>query len=106
MSECDCNCECEPDSISFWWMNDNHTFVRLKGRNLTEIVYHARKCHKADPCGMLCCPKLMVGNKSVSTIGEPVHGGKMFDKEILEWKNKIEKNVKAMELITKKKFYI
>lgn len=46
MNDCTCNCQCKPDSISFMWMNDNFTFVILKGKNLKEILEHANKIRK------------------------------------------------------------
>jgi hypothetical protein len=99
MHDCTCICECKPNSISFWWMNDCHTFVRLKGKNIEEILIHVCKCFNDDKYGMLCPATLLKDGKELYRIGQPIHGGANFHKEILKWVNSIKNDPYAMDII-------
>lgn len=101
MIDCTCDCQCKPDSISFFWMNDNHTFVRLKGKNLKEIIAHANKIRKKSKYGVLCPPTLLRKGKDFRRVGECVHDDVNFVPNVLLWIEAIEKDKMAMELIAK-----
>jgi hypothetical protein len=64
----------EPNRVSFWWMNDNHTYVRLEGNDLCKIMANATRCYKKDKYGMLCPVRLFRDEKELYQVGQPVHG--------------------------------
>jgi hypothetical protein len=99
MKRCDCKCECKPDSISFFWMNDNHTFIRMKGNNLDEIIEHAKQLNNEYPYGMLCPPTLLRNDMDFYRIGKCVHAGEQFSRNTRKWKREIEQDENAMQLI-------
>ena len=49
-------------SLSFWFMRDNHTFIKLQWKNLKKIKKKIHKVAKANPYGMLCAPILLDKN--------------------------------------------
>lgn len=101
---CDrCKCQCKPDIISFWWMSENFTFVRLKGKNLKDILNHAEKCRKEHPYGMLCAPTLLNDGKDLYRIGESIHDNDKYSENVKKWIEAIEKDPFALELIAQGK---
>lgn len=62
-------------SISFFYMHDNHTFTRLKGSSVDEILDHADQV-EAGPngsFGMLCPARIVYTDKQERRVGECVH---------------------------------
>lgn len=70
-------------------MNDNHTFVQLKGKTIDEIIKNAKKCQKRDPYGMLCAPTLLCDDKDIRKVHAYVHDFEWSDQKLMEWKAKI-----------------
>ena len=96
---CNCKCTCQPNEISFWWMNDNHTFIRLKGANLKQIVKHAEKIRKQYSCGMLCSATLLNDGKDLRRVGICIHDGKNWSTDLKKWIDAISSDAQAMGLI-------
>lgn len=100
---CTCKCDCKPDTISFWWMRDNHTFVHLKGKNLAEIVEHAKFCNIKEAYGMLCPATLLRKDQDFGRVGNAVHGNDEFGKNLPAWIREIESDPMAAELLAQGK---
>lgn len=96
---CNCKCTCQPEEISFWWMNDNCTFIRLKGENLKEIVKHVEKIRKQSSSGMLCPAALLNNNTELRSVGECVHNGNNWSHAFKKWLDAISSDAQAMGLI-------
>lgn len=83
------------------WMYDNCTFARLKGKSLQEIMQHARSIQKTSSCGMLCPATLIRNERDFRRIGKAVNDDKDFEENMQKWKEEIEKDPMAMDLIAK-----
>lgn len=95
--------DCDHYLISFWWMHDDCTFVRLKGKNLDEIVAHAKKIAKKSPYGMLCAAKLLKEGRDFRSIGKPVFEHKNWEENLQKWVDAIKNDSIAMKLIEEEK---
>lgn len=67
--------EQHPDTVKFYFMHDNHTFTRLYGTSLDEVLAHADEVEASEDgsYGMLCPPILLRGTKEVRRSGAPAH---------------------------------
>ena len=63
------------DGIKFYFMHDNHSFTKLKGDTLREILAHADEIESGEwgSHGALCPAILMHGDKEVRRVGTMVH---------------------------------
>jgi hypothetical protein len=68
-----------PDSISIWYMHDNHTFTRLYGITLDEVLANADKVKAKSSHGMLCPVHLTQGGREIRRVGPPAHAGSSKD---------------------------
>jgi hypothetical protein len=76
--------------LSFWFMRDNHTFIKPKGRKLNRIAKEMLRIAKDNPYGMLCPVTLLIGNKELSRVGLPVHVDSKGNVDIDKWINSIK----------------
>lgn len=95
----------------FWWMNDNHTFIKLTGKNLEDIVKHAEDCRQRDPYGSLCPVIVMseeTGGKSIETrelrrVGKMCHAQKdntdKWNGDLMSWKKAVTEDPEIGKLI-------
>lgn len=91
-----------PDKVSFWWMNDNHTFVELYGKTVDEIISHACSMQEQDPCGMLCGPNLLKGNIQVRKIPCIVFGDEWTWSNLEKWKKTVMEDPDVARIMKKK----
>lgn len=64
-----------PGEVRFYFMHDNHTFTRLKGETLDDVLAHADAV-EAGPrgsYGMLCPAILLRGGKECRRVGPAAH---------------------------------
>lgn len=61
------------DEVKFYYMHDNHTFSRLHGTTLDEVLDNAEAMAKKSRCGMVCPPMLLAGGKEVRRLKEVAH---------------------------------
>jgi hypothetical protein len=89
----------------FYWMNDNHTFIRLRGKNLNEIVQDAEVCKRNDPWGALCPVIVLVDKKELRRVGVMCHAQgettSKWDKELTKWKSAVTKDPEILKLLDK-----
>lgn len=95
------------DDISFWWMNDNHTFVRLHSYDLDEIMLRANMLKLRYPFGCLCRPVLRKEGNEVRRIGVMIHDQgfekvKEWRSDLQKWKSEILKDEEAVEFLKRK----
>lgn len=91
-----------PTTLSFWYMNDNHTFIRIKGGTLSEIVASAMSAHSRGCGGMLCSAKVLSGTAEVRTVGGCVHDHdsiSVFLHGVANWAAAIEADPEVMRMI-------
>lgn len=62
------------DRASFWWMHDNHTFTKLVGTTIDEIVSQADSLAKTSPYGQLCEVIVLSGDKELRRVGHNSNG--------------------------------
>jgi hypothetical protein len=87
-----------PDEVRVYYMHDNHTFTRLLGATLDDILAHADDVESTPggSCGMLC-PAVLLGNgKKIRRVGPYAHAGGFKDPKD-EWREGKAKWLKAME---------
>lgn len=94
----------KPDTISFWYMQDNHAFVPLAGTTLDAIIEQARAAEKASPGGVLCPPTLLSGGREVRRVNAYAHSGGTFAPHLWEeglktWRAAVEADREAMDLV-------
>lgn len=93
-----------PNKISFYYMHDNHTFSKLKGRTLEQIADHCYEIREHSHYGMLCPVILLRDDKEIRRVGEPVHcsGPRKDDlwfTGINEWKQNLKTDKDVMRLL-------
>ncbi len=78
----------EADNVSAWLMHDNHTFTRLTGPTVADVVAQALMVHEQTKDGMLCPVTVMSGKVELRRVGKPVHlynkNGE-WQKDLAEW---------------------
>ena len=77
-----------PTHIHFWYMYDNHTFVKLNGKTLDEIINQAKEIstEAMGRYGMLCNATLMSGDKEIDRVGICVHASPTLNEPHVEEK--------------------
>ena len=99
-----------PDEVRFYYMHDNHTFTRLKGKTLKKILTHADEVEAGEggSYGALCPAILMCGDKEVRRVGVMAHarGSKdpkdNWEKGKAEWLKSIEADADIRKLMWSK----
>lgn len=88
-----------PDHVKFWYLNDNHTFTRLEGNSLKEIVTMAFVLSRTPTgaWGSLCPAILMCGHKEVRRVGPMVHARGANDSRD-KWNEGIQEWIKALSV--------
>ena len=66
----DCN---QADELSFWFMRDNHTFIKIESNNLNEIIGEYKKISKKYPYGMVCPVTLIRDGDELRRVGANCH---------------------------------
>ncbi len=78
----------EADNVSAWLMHDNHTFTRLRGPTVADVVAEALMVHEQTKDGMLCPVTVMSGKVELRRVGKSVHlyskNGE-WQKDLAEW---------------------
>lgn len=91
--------------VSFYYMRDNFTFIRLHGDSLDQIIELAIAVEKENPYGMLCSPSITEADfKNERRLSVNAHSGGRFEpdkfqKELARWKAEVEADVEVMDLI-------
>lgn len=62
------------DRLGVYWMNDNHTFVRLAGPLSGVLAEAERHAEGEQRYGMLCPVIVLAGEKELRRVGSAVHG--------------------------------
>ena len=90
---------------SFWFMKDNHTFIKPKGNNLKEITVDLLKIAKNNPYGMVCPVIILQGEEEIRRVGEGCSVDENGVVELTAWLRKIKKDeiVKIFNQLTIKK---
>lgn len=97
-----------PDEVQFWFMFDNHTFKRLRGATLDEVLAQADEVEAASSYGMLCPATLMHGKKEVRRVGPATHSYSarnknkkdMWEEGKAAWRAELESDTDVMRLLT------
>lgn len=98
--------EAQPDEVKFYYMHDNHTFSRLHGTTIDEVLTAADAMAKESRCGMLCPPMLLARGKELRSLKEVVHApccGSDDSKWLAgkaEWKKECEEDGCVMRLVS------
>ncbi len=95
------------DGVRFYFMHDNHTFTRLKGDTLDEVLAHADAVEAGEhgSYGMLCPAKILHGKKDVRSVGPTVHARGSRDPKDhwnagkVEWRKALEADADVMRLM-------
>lgn len=100
-----------PDRVSFWFMYDNHTFTKLEGKTVDEILEHLNEvcCELPNPetgCpggsyGTLCPARLLAGDKEIRSVGTCVHYRGLNDPKpsTEEWREAVEADEDIMRIL-------
>lgn len=94
-----------PNKVSFRYMHDNHTFTKLYGTTLDEVLEAADAIETESSGGMLCPVTLLNKEKDLRRVGPCVHSRGIKDlKEhwnsgIDEWRKAVEADADVMRLL-------
>lgn len=94
-----------PDKVSFWYMRDNHTFDKLYGTTLDDVLQAADSIETESSGGMLCPVLLLSKEKEIRRVGPCVHSRGTKDlKEywnlgIAKWRKAVEADADVMRLL-------
>lgn len=98
--------EAQPDEVKFYYMHDNHTFSRLHGTTIDEVLAAADAMAKESRCGMLCPPMLLARGKELRRLKEVAHApccGSDDSKWLAgkeAWRNECEGDSQVMRLVS------
>lgn len=93
------------DGVRFYYMHENHTFTRLHGATLDELLANADAIEAESSYGMLCPAILMHGDKEVRRVGPAVHAGSSKDPKDRwnagkgEWRKAMEEDAGVMRVL-------
>jgi dUTP pyrophosphatase len=78
---------------SFWYMKDDHTFIKPKGNNLDEIKKDLLRIAKAHPYGMVCPVIIMTedSQEEVKRVGPSAHVNGDGNVDLSKWYEEILK---------------
>lgn len=83
-------------TASFWFMRDNHTFIKLTGTTITEIKNKAILTSRENPYGMVCPVIILEGDKEIKRVGSCCHVDGNGNVDLSGW----EKDVKKENIIS------
>ena len=93
------------DAIKIYYMHDNHTFSRLYGATLDEVLDSAEVMAQESHCGMLCPPTLFAEGKEVRSLKEVAQapccdrGESQWIEGKAAWRKECEADSDVMRLI-------
>jgi hypothetical protein len=93
------------DEVKFYYMHDNHTFSRLTGATIDEVLESANMMAKKSRCGMLCPPMLLAGGKEVRRLKAVAHapcgddGDAKWDAGVEAWRKECEADSDVVRLL-------
>jgi len=70
---------------SFWFMRDDHTFIKPSGKNVEEIRQSLINIAKENPYGMVCSVIIVKGNKEIRRVGPTVHVDGNGNVDLTNW---------------------
>ena len=93
--------QCDKTAVmrpSFWFMCDDHTFIKPKGNNLQQIVDDLHRISKENNYGMIC-PVVILSKKGkeLKRVGRACHVDGKGNVNTVEWLSEIMK-VKCVRL--------
>lgn len=78
--------------VRFWWIHDNHTFTRLEGKSVGQILAHMEEVK--TPWGSLCSAILLHGDEEVRRVGLSVYNNpscpEKWGADLSAWRDAIE----------------
>ena len=95
----------QPDEIKIYYMHDNHTFARLHGATLDEVLANADQLAQESPCGMLCAPTLLFDGKEVRRLKNHAHAPCLIEDDSgwiagkADWRSECEADGDVMRLM-------
>ena len=95
----------EPDRIGIWYMHDNHTFTRLYGTALDEVLANADAIEAVSSYGMLCPVSVSQGSQELRRVGPPAYAGSSKDSKDkwnagkAAWRFALEADADVMRLL-------
>lgn len=98
--------EIQPDEVRFYYMHDNHTFSRLHGSTIDDVINNAETIAKESRCGMLCPPMLLAGGKELRRLKKVAHapccdsGDATWTDEKEAWRKECEGDSQVMRLVS------
>lgn len=94
------------DEVRFYYMRDNHTFSRLTGTTIDEVLANATAMAKESRCGMLCSPMLLAGGKEVRRLKAVAHAPCCGSDDskwlagVAEWRTECEADSDVMRMVS------
>lgn len=78
---------------SFWFMKDDHTFIKPRGNNLEEIKNDLLRIAKKNPYGMICSVIIMEDYvKELRRVGKNAHVNEHGNVDLSEWYREVSKD--------------
>jgi len=96
-----------PDQVMFYYMHDCHVFSRLYGTTIDDVLAIADIMAKESPCGMLCPPILLLGDKELYRLEEVAHAPCLYHPQKWEngkilWRRECESDKNIIRLMSSK----
>jgi len=94
------------DEVKFYYMHDNHTFSRLIGATIDEVLASADAMAKKSRCGMLCSPMLLARGKEVRRLKAVAHAPCFGSDDskwlagVSEWRTECEADSDVLRLVS------
>lgn len=95
------------DTVKFYFMHDNHTFTKLDGTTLDDLLAHADAVEAGEwgSYGMLCPAIVLHGEKEIRRVGPAAHARGSKDPKDhwnagkAKWREAMEADVDVMRLM-------
>lgn len=90
-------------SLSFWFMRDNQTFIKVELKTLDEIVGEFKKISKKYPYGMVCPVTIRKDDDDLRRVGKGCHVDKNGHVKLSDWITEISNDEDIKRILNEDK---
>lgn len=89
--------------VSFWWMHDDHTFTRLEGNTLDDVIKSAERVWTKYAHGSLCPAVLCHDRKEIRRVGKMMfhypNKSNVWKEDLAHWRSTMEADVDVIRVL-------
>jgi len=86
-------------TLSFWFMQDMHLFIKVKVTTLNKIVKEYKILAKKHPHGMVCPVTILKDGKDLRRVGKSCHVTKDGKVQLSDWITSISNDIDIKRIL-------